>query len=234
MTRTILAGLAVAVSAVSFLGTGCQSTGVGDPCTPEQEYDPTFNGFAEQEVSTEGESFQCQTRLCLVNHFQGRVSCPYGQNSAGGKPGDTPTGSSGPFVPGSPATAGCFTPGLLTPVTGPLNSSGMPVDPSAGKEVKPQCTDRTADKTVYCSCRCADINGTQNGGNFCKCPSGFTCTQLVSSLSAMSDQGLTGGYCIKQGTAFSEGSSTAAVAACPECGAGDTATCGSTANTGGT
>src|ERR1700729_56477 len=83
MTRRILAGLAVSVFAVALSGTGCQSTGIGDPCTPEREYDTTFSGFVEQEVSTEGESFQCQSRLCLVNHFQGRVSCPYGQDMNG-------------------------------------------------------------------------------------------------------------------------------------------------------
>ena len=104
MTRTILAGLAVSVFAVALSGTGCQSTGIGDPCTPEKEYDPTFAGFVEQEVSTEGESFQCQTRLCLVNHFQGRATCPYGQDSMGHA------------IP--PATAACVTPGINQPVTG--------------------------------------------------------------------------------------------------------------------
>jgi hypothetical protein len=59
---------------------GCPAQGVGDPCVPEDEYSPTFSGFAVGEVSTESRSFQCQSRLCLVNHFQGRVSCPYGQN----------------------------------------------------------------------------------------------------------------------------------------------------------
>lgn len=46
---------------------------------PEDEYSPSFSGFSVSEVSTESRSFQCQSRLCLVNHFQGRVSCPYGQ-----------------------------------------------------------------------------------------------------------------------------------------------------------
>jgi hypothetical protein len=219
MTRTILAGLAVAIGAVSFLGTGCQSSGVGDPCTPEQEYDPTFAGFAKEEVSTEGESFQCQTRLCLVNHFQGRVSCPYGQDTMG-----NPINANGLV---SPATAGCVTPGINSPVTTPTP------DPVTGFGVNPQCTERTADKTVYCSCRCADINGTQQGGNFCKCPSGFSCTQLVSSLSAMSDQGLTGAYCIKDGTAFSESTTTATASACTFCGSTGSANCGPLANTGG-
>jgi hypothetical protein len=234
MTRTILTGVAVVVAAVSFLGTGCQSTGVGDPCTPDKEYDPAFAGFVEQEVSTEGESFQCQTRLCLVNHFQGRVTCPYGQNSVGGAPGDS-SGGATPVVTGSRATAGCTTPGFPTPVTGPLQADNKtPVDMALGNTVQPQCTDRTAEKTVYCSCRCADINGTQNGGNFCNCPDGFTCTQLVSSLSASTDQGLTGAYCIKSGTQFGNTATGSGVAACTPCGTGGQTNCGNLNNTGGT
>ena len=63
---------------------GCPAQGVGDPCVPEDEYSPTFSGFAVGEVSTESRSFQCQSRLCLVNHFQGRVSCAYGQRAGDG------------------------------------------------------------------------------------------------------------------------------------------------------
>jgi hypothetical protein len=215
MTRTILAGLAVSVFAVALSGTGCQSTGIGDPCTPEKEYDPTFSGFVEQEVSTEGESFQCQTRLCLVNHFQGRATCPYGQDSMGNAI--------------SPAMNACSTPGIPTPVTGPVNKDGTPVDATLGKKVLPQCTERTKDQTVYCSCRCADINGTQNGGTFCNCPDGFTCTQLVSSLSASSDQGLIGAYCIKSGTAFD---SNSGATTCTTCGGINGQDCGKLDNTG--
>jgi len=217
MTRLILAGLAVSVLVVASSGTGCQSTGVGDPCTPEKEYDPTFAGFVEQEVSTESESFQCQTRLCLVNHFQGRATCPYGQDK------------NGHAIP--PATSACVVPGINTPVTGPVDDAGAPVDTNVGEAVTPQCTERTKDQTVYCSCRCADINGTQAGGNFCNCPDGFTCTQLVSSLSAQSDQGLIGAYCIKSGTAFD---STSGATTCTPCGEGDVLNCGNANNTGGT
>jgi len=221
MTRSILAGLAAAATLVAVMGTGCQSTGIGDPCTPEQEYSPTFVGFSSQEVSTEGESFQCQTRLCLVNHFQGRVSCPYGQDASGNAV--------------APATNPCATPGIGATVTGPLNAMGKPVDPKAGFAVKAQCLDRTADKTVYCSCRCADLNGTQNGGTFCNCPSGFTCTQLVSSLSASVDQGLTGAYCIKDGTAYSDSATSNSGLACAggTCGQSGNADCGNAANNGG-
>jgi hypothetical protein len=220
MTRSILAGLAAAATLVAVTGTGCQSTGIGDPCTPEQEYSSAFAGFSSQEVSTEGESFQCQTRLCLVNHFQGRVSCPYGQDAMG--------------RPIPPATGACSTPGIGKSVTGPLNSAGNPVDPKALKTVKAQCLDRTADKTVYCSCRCADINGAQTGGNFCNCPDGFTCTQLVSALSAMGDQGLTGAYCIKAGTAFSDSATSSSASACAggQCGQSGSADCGDLANNG--
>ncbi len=220
MTRTILAGLTVSVLAVALSGTGCQSTGVGDPCTPEKEYDPTFAGFVEQEVSTEGESFQCMTRLCLVNHFQGRATCPYGQDSMGNG------------IPPVPASNGCVTPGISSKVTGPVQADGKtPVNAMVGYAVQPQCTERTKDQTVYCSCRCADINGTQNGGNFCNCPSGFTCTQLVSSLSAASDQGLTGAYCIKSGTEFN---SSSGATTCTTCGGVNGPNCGPLSNTGGT
>jgi hypothetical protein len=59
----------------------CESGGVGEPCVPEDEYQPDFSGFAVTEVNVESRSFQCETRICLVNHFQGRVSCPYGQTA---------------------------------------------------------------------------------------------------------------------------------------------------------
>jgi hypothetical protein len=74
----ILLLLAMAVGA-SLIGSNCGGSGVGDPCVPEDEYLTTFSGFAKGEVNVESRSFQCLTRVCLVNHFQGRVSCPFGQ-----------------------------------------------------------------------------------------------------------------------------------------------------------
>ena len=73
------------VCALLLLFPGCPAQGVGDPCMPEDEYSPEFSGFAVSEVNTESRSFQCQSRLCLVNHFQGRVSCPYGQKAHEGR-----------------------------------------------------------------------------------------------------------------------------------------------------
>jgi len=186
MTR-LLAGLAALTALIVLTGTGCQSTGVGDPCTPEQEYDKSFLGFSQTEVSVESKSFQCLTRLCLVNHFQGRVSCPYGQ-TADGKPN---TG----------ATMACVTPGLGTAVDG-MDSAKAFVDPVKRAFVPPQCSSRTSSLAVYCSCRCADVNGkTNDGANYCTCPDGFTCTQLVSKLGTK-DEGLTGAYCVKNGAQY--------------------------------
>src|SRR3981081_2451339 len=83
MTRSILVAIAVGAFVAAIAGPGCKGTGVGDRGPPEQEYEPTFKGFDDKEVNVESKSFQCQTRLCLVNHFRGRVSCPYGQAKDG-------------------------------------------------------------------------------------------------------------------------------------------------------
>src|SRR5258708_36359502 len=111
MNRSILAAVAVAIAIVVLSGTGCQSSGIGDPCIPESEYSSSFLGFDEHEVSTESADFQCRTRLCLVNHFRGRVTCPYGQKPDG-------TG----FNPASP----CVLPGIGGTGDGLLNA--LPVD----------------------------------------------------------------------------------------------------------
>ena len=52
---------------------------VGSPCVPRYEYDPRFPGFDVARESLETGALQCGRGVCLVNHFQGRVSCPQGQ-----------------------------------------------------------------------------------------------------------------------------------------------------------
>jgi hypothetical protein len=68
-----------ATATIAALLSGCPASHVGDPCVPEDEYKEDFAGFKISEENIESRSFQCQTRICLVNHFQGRVSCPLGQ-----------------------------------------------------------------------------------------------------------------------------------------------------------
>jgi hypothetical protein len=185
MTRWIVAIWSAGFALGVLSSAGCQATHVGDPCTPEQEYDKSFLGFSKDEVSVESKSFQCQTRLCLVDHFQGRVSCPYGQAADGG----------------TYAPLGCYTPGINQRVDG-IDSTGTLVDPIKQAAVLPQCSKRTAPDAVYCSCRCANIKGqTDDGANYCKCPDGFDCTQLVASIGS-TDQGLTGAYCVKHSAQY--------------------------------
>lgn len=167
----------------------CNDEGVGDPCTPEQEYDQSFTGFDEKEVNVESKSFQCRTRVCLVNHFRGRASCPYGQSADRTAPaGANP----------------CAVPGTDTPINGLTNQADPTsyADPRKQALVQPQCVDRAADKAVYCSCRCADINGDKpSDQTFCDCPDGFACTPLVTSI-GKGNEGLTGSYCIKNDTVY--------------------------------
>jgi hypothetical protein len=169
-------------------GPGCADEGIGDPCTPEQEFNADFLGFDEKEVNVESKSFQCRTRLCLVNHFRGRVSCPYGQR-AGGEP--------------PPGGTSCTIPGTATLIEGAKDPATNDfVDTRRKSTVPPQCVDRAADKAVYCSCRCADINGQRpSDQTFCDCPDGFQCERLVTSI-GQGNEGLTGSYCIKTNTKY--------------------------------
>lgn len=74
-----LASLGLVSLIVQSAALGCTPGSVGDPCVPEDESNANFSGFGEAEANVESQSFQCETRVCIVNHFRGRVSCPYGQ-----------------------------------------------------------------------------------------------------------------------------------------------------------
>ena len=185
IARPILALTFMMLALVILAGSGCSGglDGVGEPCVPENEYDPTFSGYVVDSVVFESKSYQCRTRLCLVNHFRGRVTCPYGQDEKGSSSAGT-----------------CKTPGDSASVTGEV---GGP----SGAKVEPQCLDRTADRAVYCSCRCANTQGkTDDGAAYCSCPDGFECKQLEGTIGA-SNEGLTGGFCIKRDTAYRRGES---------------------------
>jgi hypothetical protein len=195
MKSLIFAGLAAAATAVALSGTGCQPTGVGDPCTPEAEYSTSFTGFDYKEVSTESADYQCFSRLCLVNHFQGLVSCPYGQDIKQNSDWGNASGM-------ATAPKGCTTPFINAPVDG-KDANGNLINTTTGATVLPQCNDRRATQAVYCSCRCANLDGnTDDGAVYCACPDGFTCTQLYSSIGGGLNQGLTGAYCIRAGSDY--------------------------------
>jgi hypothetical protein len=184
MTRThsLLSFIALATLGLSTLG--CEPGGVGDPCIPEDEYRQEFSSFAVTEVNVESKSFQCVTRVCLVNHFQGRVSCPYGQTEAAVGIPDPAT-----EVPGTDKRLRCRIPG--TDGTLPVDRITVPVEA--------QLNERRADQAVYCSCRCA---GPDPNARYCECPSGYKCEELVKELGFSKGSQLAGSYCVKSGTTF--------------------------------
>jgi hypothetical protein len=165
----------------------CSVGGVGDPCVPEDEYQIAFSGYSVEEVNVESRSFQCETRVCLVNHFQGRVSCPYGQGQTTDALASC-VNESNPFD----AAGCCKIPG----------TTGQSRTDRVLPAVSPQLQGRQTDRAVYCSCRCANVDGkTNDGKKYCTCPSGYSCTQLIPNLGA-SDPLLAGSYCIKSGTGY--------------------------------
>jgi hypothetical protein len=161
---------------------------VGGPCTPVEEQQSAYGAATEYGVSLDPANPRCgENDVCLVNHFQGRVTCPYGQNAAGDGPDGSP---------------GCFTPGTC-----------MPVRPNSGQAVPAQCANRTAADAVYCSCRCANVDGGTGDGTYCQCPGGMTCTQLVPYIAPSGPStgapDMSGAYCIKAGTAYDSGACVA-------------------------
>lgn len=188
MKRSQWIVLLVSTIAAGTAAVGCKAGGVGDPCIPEDEYTSTFSGFGVSEANVESRSFQCETRVCIANHFQGRVSCPYGQADTvataikAAVAANQPISSLGATVTDAPGP--CYIP-----------SSSDPVQVA----VEAQLENRRADTTVYCSCRCS---GPDKNAVYCQCPSGYDCLPLVPDLNLGQAQ-LVGQYCLKSGTAYS-------------------------------
>lgn len=164
---------AACLFAAALASAACESGGVGDPCIPEDEFFDEFSGFSLGEVNVESRSFQCETRVCLVNKFQGRVSCPYGTN------GENPDPDAMPTVRHN---AMCEIPGFGGNVQVP---------------VQPQRLERRPEQAVYCSCRC---DGADPNARYCECPSGFECAEIVVNQDPEQQAQLAGSYCVRAGT----------------------------------
>lgn len=153
----------------------CKAGNVGDPCIPDDEYGADFTGYGAIEANVESQSFECASRVCLVNHFQGRVSCPYGQTVADlGRPGTDPRR--------------CRLPG----------TSGQSSDDVVRVPVDAWDVDRPASDAVYCSCRCA---GPDPNARYCTCPSGYACREILPNVHVGLEQ-MVGSYCVRNGTEF--------------------------------
>lgn len=162
MMRPILSGL-FAVTAIAVIGlapTACQSGGIGDPCVPEDEYDPNFPGFKVKEDNIESRSFQCDSRICLANFFQGRVSCPLGQ---------------APPLPCNPADEDSCSPDLGAPkdsvctesaANAPFCQDNARCDSFSGGEGNGKCNIEGS----FCEC-----NPDAELGAAGSCPTGYSC-----------------------------------------------------------
>jgi hypothetical protein len=167
MNRSFLYGLVglVGVAAVGLVPLACTAGGVGVPCTPEDEYSFRFPGFKVTEDIIESRSFQCATRICLVNHVQGRVSCPLGQPAPKDNQeleGCTPVFENGVYVAkqGSCkkgdicAEAGSFSPGC---------------DPTQGADADNFC------KGLGAGAKC-------NPAGFCQCETDADCVFVTDAV----------------------------------------------------
>ncbi len=84
---------------------------VGDQCAPTDEAFATFSGFSLGEINITDEDPQCRSGNCMVVHFQGRVSCPQGNQDGGVC--TTPAGEEvsvpvDPWLPERPADLAVF------------------------------------------------------------------------------------------------------------------------------
>ncbi len=189
MLRSLGTVVAFVSMSVFAGGSGCSGRlsggrfsveGVGDPCALSVEGTADYGGASVAEVTIEYGTLQCETRVCLANHFQGVRSCPYGRYADG---------------------------------VGPIGGAACTTGADARAEILPQCVARPVDKALYCSCRCANLNGqTDDGETYCACPDNFECTYLVGAIGE-SDKPQAGSYCIKRGTEYRKGD------ACVECDA---------------
>jgi hypothetical protein len=200
--------IALAMAVVGSTALGCSPSTVGDPCTPEAEFVLNSAGSEPSVFRVDLNSVQCDTRVCMTHYFRGRVSCPYGNASdatgrAAGACYEVP-GYRGLFTnTGDPSGALCC-PKLGVPTGGEPDS---PDGNTLAATVPAQCSKRTAQDAVYCTCRC-DVPSQDASGNpidksqisLCSCPSGFSCVNLCDEQHGNCSTlpvGKWGSYCVK-------------------------------------
>jgi hypothetical protein len=131
-------------SVASYLLIACSSgsgrdrvvdSNVGRACLPEPELGASFSGFSRGEVELTKGSDQCGTGVCLVNRFQGRVSCPQGQTM------DASTNG----------TATCLVPGTTDPVHVPVTPQLVNRRDTDTVYCSCRC-DGTESGATYCQC----------------------------------------------------------------------------------
>lgn len=126
---------------------------VGTPCTANDEQNFRFRGYKVTEETIEVGSPQCGGGgVCLMNHFQGRVSCPLGQpapKDAQGLDGCVPVFKNGEYE----ASQGSCAPGSICAQAGSLSPA---CDPAQGADADQLCLSRGAGSKCgsdgFCEC----------------------------------------------------------------------------------
>ncbi|MGC4063668.1 MAG: hypothetical protein QM784_03295 [Polyangiaceae bacterium] len=192
-----LVGVAVA-SASCACDLDATTAAVGDACLPRDEFSPNFSGFAVDEITVETANVDCAAEsFCLVRGFQGRVSCPYGQDES-----------------------------ALSMSTENPQRCYLPRDAhrAVTVPVSPQLKDARASESVYCSALCADAHGHRaDGRRYHDCPSGYRCEAILES-GLLGGQNLNGSYCVREDTPTKNERSSAV---CQRDATGKSGDCGS-------
>jgi hypothetical protein len=125
------------------------ATLVGNPCIADAEFHADYSGYELPEIHLQEGTEACSSGLCLAHHFQGRVSCPYGQTAE-----DLALPATDPRRCRLPRTSS----------SDPVSAVEVPVPPSFA--------DRPAEDAAYCTCACG------GPGADCTCPEGYACREL--------------------------------------------------------
>jgi hypothetical protein len=152
---------------------------VGEPCFPREEAIDRFSGYAVSEMAVDFLSADYNVSVgpfCLVYHFQGRASCPYGQTNS-----DIET-----LEPADPARCRL-----------PLDDGSMTTEPVVAA-VLPQLTERQAEKTIYYTCACS---GNDKLREYCTCPKSMHCEPQIAS-----EQFSITGFCVRDDSVYNAGS----------------------------
>ena len=202
MTRSSLLYGLFGLVGVGLLGAAplaCSVGGVGDPCIPEDEYDPQFPGFTLSLENIESRSFQCQTRICLVNHIQGRVSCPLGQaapTACGVLQGDGSVAAIAKTDPNFPCDTGedCIETVAIAQDCDPGAANTCPPPGSCNKDGK------------FCECQPANLQTPPAAGYICDtkshqfrsfvCHKKNNCQQIGASVTKNCDNGTPKDCCV--------------------------------------
>jgi hypothetical protein len=132
---------------------------LGAPCVPSPELSTSFAGFSQMEVTLDENNPACGNgAACVVNHFQGLTSCPYGQDAGA----DT-----------------CTVPGTSTPVLAEVRAQVTPRQTANTVYCSCRCENaegKIDDGASYCACpsgyTCSPlvptlVAGDSRAGSYC-------------------------------------------------------------------